>query len=91
MDGQTDGQNILCILQDIVPLGSLPCLKSENLEKKQGKGTSEFGRLVVLNQVPTYQVDKINSSPHLTVRPRQPTRRLSETNVTCLIFIDFPI
>ena len=43
MDGQMDGQNIPCILQDIVPLGPLPCSKLENLEKKekQGKGTAD--------------------------------------------------
>ena len=38
-----EGQNIPCILQDIVPLGPLPCLQSENLRKKgkQGKGTAD--------------------------------------------------
>ena len=43
MDGRTDGQNIPCILHDIVPLGPLPCSKLENLEKKekQGKGTAD--------------------------------------------------
>ena len=43
-DVRTYGQNIPCILQDIVPLGPLPCLQLENLKKqkeKQGKGTAD--------------------------------------------------
>ena len=36
-DGQTDGQNIPCILQDIVPLGPLPCSQLENLEREKNR------------------------------------------------------
>ena len=36
---RTDGQNIPCILQDIIPLGPLPCLQSESGTKiKAGQG-----------------------------------------------------
>ena len=36
-DGWTDGQIIPCSLQDIVPLGLLPCLQSENLGKNKSR------------------------------------------------------
>ena len=40
-----DGQNIHCILQDIVPMGPLPCLQLENLKKrKAGQGYHSFHR-----------------------------------------------
>ena len=40
-----DAQNTPCILQDIVPLGPLPCSQLENLEKnkeKHDKGTADY-------------------------------------------------
>ena len=41
-DGQTDGQNIPFILQDIAPLGLVPCSQSKKPKKDwQGKVTTD--------------------------------------------------
>ena len=45
MDGRTDGQNILCFLQDIVSLGLLP--KEEGW--KIGGGKTKVGNGVQIN------------------------------------------
>ena len=54
-----DGQNIPHILQDLVPLGPLPCSQLENLEKKdkQGKGTYDH-ILTLVDYSPLHYMDQ---------------------------------
>ena len=63
MNGRTDGQNIPCILHNIVPLGPLACSQLENLERKnekQGMGTA--------NHILTL-VDYFRCVPYMRVCP----------------------